>query len=57
MTNVLMKKLQNMVFNLHVKHYYEQPKFIEYWTNKVNETLAQIPEEEHKRHGISCFGT
>ena len=38
-----------MVFNLHyVKHYYEQPKFIEYWTNKVNETLAQIPEEEHK---------
>ncbi|HCY6397682.1 TPA: ferrochelatase [Staphylococcus aureus] len=32
----------------HVKHYYEQPKFIEYWTNKVNETLAQIPEEEHK---------
>ncbi len=25
----------------HVKHYYEQPKFIEYWKSKVNETLAQ----------------
>lgn len=31
----------------HVEHYYQQPKFIEYWTNKVNETLAEIPEEEH----------
>ena len=26
----------------HVEHYYHQPKFIEYWTNKINETLEQI---------------
>lgn len=31
----------------HVEHYYHQPKFIEYWTNKINETLAQIPQDEH----------
>lgn len=31
----------------HVKHYYHQPKFIDYWTDKVNETLEQIPTEEH----------
>ncbi|GGG82842.1 ferrochelatase [Staphylococcus pragensis] len=31
----------------HVEHYYQQPKFIEYWTNKINETLEQIPSEEH----------
>ncbi|MCE5091140.1 ferrochelatase [Staphylococcus devriesei] len=31
----------------HVKQYYHQPKFIEYWTNKINETLEQIPSEEH----------
>ena len=31
----------------HVERYYQQSKFIEYWTNKVNETLAEIPEEEH----------
>ena len=23
------------------------PKFIEYWTNKINETLEQIPQDEH----------
>ena len=31
----------------HIKHYYHQPKFIKYWTDKINETLNQIPEEEH----------
>ncbi len=31
----------------HVEHYYQQPKFIQYWTEKINETLAQIPENEH----------
>ena len=31
----------------HVEHYYQQPKFIQYWTEKVNETLEQIPKEEH----------
>ncbi|MCY1568506.1 ferrochelatase [Staphylococcus pettenkoferi] len=31
----------------HVKHYFKQPKFIQYWTEKVNETLAQIPKDEH----------
>ncbi|MCJ1667809.1 ferrochelatase [Staphylococcus sp. NRL 19/737] len=31
----------------HVEHYYQQPKFIEYWTNKINETLEQIPSEEY----------
>lgn len=31
----------------HVEHYYHQPKFIEYWTNKINETLEQIPQDEH----------
>ena len=29
----------------HVERYYQQPKFIEYWTNKVNETLAEIPKK------------
>ncbi|MGL4009834.1 ferrochelatase [Staphylococcus nepalensis] len=31
----------------HVEYYYQQPKFIQYWTEKINETLAQIPENEH----------
>lgn len=31
----------------HVEQYYQQPKFIEYWTNKINETLEKIPSEEH----------
>lgn len=31
----------------HVEQYYQQPKFIEYWTNKINETLEKIPAEEH----------
>ncbi|MGW7986105.1 ferrochelatase [Staphylococcus shinii] len=31
----------------HVAHYYQQPKFIQYWTEKINETLTKIPREEH----------
>ncbi|MEX2957152.1 ferrochelatase [Staphylococcus pasteuri] len=31
----------------HVKHYYHQPKFLEFWTNQINHTLEQIPTEEH----------
>ncbi|MEB6045460.1 ferrochelatase [Staphylococcus pseudoxylosus] len=31
----------------HVAHYYQQPKFIQYWTEKINETLTRIPREEH----------
>ena len=31
----------------HIKHYYHQPKFIKYWTDQINETLNQIPENEH----------
>ncbi|MCE5039441.1 ferrochelatase [Staphylococcus auricularis] len=31
----------------HVEHYYQQPKFIQYWTEKVNETLNEIPQEAH----------
>ena len=31
----------------HVKHYYHQPKFLEFWTNQINDTLKQIPSEEH----------
>lgn len=31
----------------HVQHYYHQPKFIEYWTMRVNEILANIPQVEH----------
>lgn len=31
----------------HVEHYYQQPKFLKYWTDRVNETLEQIPEAEH----------
>ncbi|WP_436862613.1 ferrochelatase [Staphylococcus caeli] len=30
-----------------VEHYYQQPKFIQYWTEKINETLAEIPQAEH----------
>ncbi|MEJ7477558.1 ferrochelatase, partial [Staphylococcus saprophyticus] len=30
-----------------VEHYYQQPKFLQYWTEKINETLANIPESEH----------
>ncbi|SUM33836.1 ferrochelatase [Staphylococcus gallinarum] len=25
-----------------------QPKFIQYWTQKINETLTQIPSTEHE---------
>ncbi|MCF7599458.1 ferrochelatase [Staphylococcus pasteuri] len=31
----------------HVKHYYHQPKFLEFWTNQINHTLEQIHTEEH----------
>lgn len=31
----------------HVEHYYQQPKFIQYWTERINETLAGIPKTEH----------
>lgn len=31
----------------HIKHYYQQSKFIKYWTEKINETLEQIPSQEH----------
>ncbi|AKS66785.1 ferrochelatase [Staphylococcus schleiferi] len=31
----------------HVNHYYAQPKFIDYWTMRVNETLENIPKEAH----------
>ena len=31
----------------HIKHYYQEPKFIKYWTEKINETLEQIPSQEH----------
>ncbi|EEQ78986.1 ferrochelatase [Staphylococcus warneri] len=31
----------------HVKHYYYQPKFLEFWTNQIDDTLKQIPSEEH----------
>ena len=40
----------------HVKHYYEQPKFIEYWTNKVNGNISSNTGRGTQRHGISCFG-
>ena len=33
----------------HVEHYYQQPKFIQYWTEKINETLADIPQDEHDK--------
>ncbi|MDT0692727.1 ferrochelatase [Staphylococcus chromogenes] len=33
----------------HVKHYYQQPKFQEYWTMRVDEILANIPQEEHAK--------
>lgn len=32
----------------HVEHYYQQPKFIQYWTEKINETLSDIPKDEHE---------
>ncbi|KRG10497.1 ferrochelatase [Staphylococcus sp. NAM3COL9] len=32
----------------HVEHYYQQPKFIQYWTEKVNESLSEIPQDEHE---------
>ncbi|WP_186311872.1 ferrochelatase, partial [Staphylococcus aureus] len=32
----------------HLKHYYQQPKFIQYSTNKLNQTLPQIPQHQHK---------
>lgn len=31
----------------HVKSFYQQPKFIQYWVKQVNETLKTIPEAEH----------
>ncbi|MBI5975798.1 ferrochelatase [Staphylococcus canis] len=31
----------------HVNEYYKQQKFIDYWTQRVDETLAEIPEEAH----------
>lgn len=31
----------------HVEHYYHQEKFIQYWTQKINDTLNVIPTEEH----------
>lgn len=33
----------------HVEHYYQQPKFIQYWTEKINETLTEIPKDEHDK--------
>ena len=45
---MLKKRPINTILLLHhVEHYYHQPKFIEYWTNKINETLEQIPQDEH----------
>ena len=29
----------------HVERYYQQSKFIEYWTNKVNETLVKFQKK------------
>ncbi|UEX90870.1 ferrochelatase [Staphylococcus ratti] len=33
----------------HVQRYYNQPKFTEYWTMRVNEILANIPQSEHDK--------
>ncbi|EGQ3747143.1 ferrochelatase [Staphylococcus pseudintermedius] len=33
----------------HVQHYYQQQQFIDYWTMRVNETLENIPQEEHAK--------
>ncbi|MEJ7540346.1 ferrochelatase [Staphylococcus intermedius] len=33
----------------HVEHYYQQQSFIDYWTMRVNETLENIPQEEHAK--------
>ncbi|WP_086427459.1 ferrochelatase [Staphylococcus cornubiensis] len=33
----------------HVQHYYQQQPFIDYWTMRVNETLENIPKEEHSK--------
>jgi len=33
----------------HVEHYYQQPKFIQYWAEKINETLTEIPKDEHDK--------
>lgn len=31
----------------HVKSFYQQPKFIQYWVKQINQTLTDIPAEEH----------
>ncbi|MGV3043061.1 ferrochelatase [Staphylococcus rostri] len=33
----------------HVNSYFEQPKFIEYWSMRINEVLANIPEQEYDK--------
>ncbi|WP_412521305.1 ferrochelatase [Staphylococcus simulans] len=33
----------------HVQSFYQQPKFIQYWVRQINQTLSEIPEEEHDR--------
>ena len=47
MINVLKKADEYGIQLTHIKHYYQQPKFIKYWTEKINETLEQIPSQEH----------
>ncbi|UXR68922.1 MULTISPECIES: ferrochelatase [unclassified Staphylococcus] len=32
----------------HVNSYFEQPKFIDYWSMRINEVLENIPTDEHK---------
>ena len=33
----------------HVNSYFEQPKFIEYWAMRINETLKNIPEQDYDK--------
>lgn len=32
----------------HVKSFYQQPKFIQYWVKEINQTLSAIPENEQE---------
>lgn len=43
------EKAEPLGITLHyVNQYYTQPKFIDYWTQRVDETLENIPASEHE---------
>lgn len=43
------EKARTYQINLyHVNQYYQQQKFIDYWTERINETLVQIPNDAHR---------